>query len=240
MIWALKNSEKIEATPDTRAICPLCSQEVLSKCGEINKWHWVHVKKESCDSWYESETDWHYHWKMTFGKENAEVIIRKENEYHIADIMTLNNVVIELQNSPIQKKVIAQREEFYGKKLIWLINGEKFAQNFSTYNEEYEDYLWNNEDSKPKKKILRKSFLATEWSFDWKYNRKTWKEVKRPVFIDFGDEDLFWVKEGMGKYWGEGIWVAKEMFIRKYGGSVEYLRKTCLLQRRTNESETIK
>jgi len=52
---------------------------------------------------------------MTFGKENAEIGIGKEGKRHIADILTNQNVIIELQNSPISKRIIKEREDLKQK-----------------------------------------------------------------------------------------------------------------------------
>jgi len=109
MLFAIVNGEKVEATPKTTGKCTLCERTVFSKCGEVNVWHWAHHKDESCDSWYEPETEWHKNWKLTFGKDNCEIVIIKDSIRHIADIFTKENVVIELQNSPIQKPIIRKR-----------------------------------------------------------------------------------------------------------------------------------
>jgi competence CoiA-like predicted nuclease len=70
---------------------------------------------------------------MIFGKDNSEVIIKKDGIKHIADILTKNEVVIELQNSPIQKPIVRRREQFYGEKMLWVINGERFKSNFNIH-----------------------------------------------------------------------------------------------------------
>ena len=88
MIWALVYNEKIEVTPGAKGICTTCNGKVFSKCGKVNVWHWAHFKDENCDSWYEPESFWHKHWKLTFGKENTEIGIEKEGKRHIADIIT--------------------------------------------------------------------------------------------------------------------------------------------------------
>ena len=123
------NHKKVEPKPNSYGKCPLCSGRVLSKCGEVNVWHWAHFKAENCDSWYEPESYWHLRWKMTFGKEHSEIVIKKEEKWHIADILTENDVIIELQNSPIQQNIIRKREEFYGERMIWVINGIHFKHN---------------------------------------------------------------------------------------------------------------
>ena len=218
MFWAIVENDKIEAIPKLKGTCPLCNGKVFSKCGEVNVWHWSHLKDESCDHWYEPETFWHLHWKMTFGKENAEIVIKKNRKKHIADILTKEKVVIELQISPIQKPIIRKREEFYGEQMLWLINGDNFKENFNLSvgegNPFYEmERQWDIEAGRRK---------VNDIEFNWKYTRRSWSEVQRNVFIDFGDLNLFWVLEGMGTSKGIGIYVSKERFIKKYGGNYEY------------------
>lgn len=225
MLFAFVNGEKIEALPKTIGKCPLCERTVLSKCGEVNVWHWAHSKEESCDSWYEPESEWHKNWKFAFGKNNCEVVISKEGIRHIADIFTNEGVVIELQNSPIQKQIIRNREIFYGERMIWVINGKPFKNNFHYHrsrsrqlDEDEEYYLKYNPLAK-KNTQARKD----EYSFSWSWCRKSWTVALRQVFIDFGDENLFWVQEGVGTNNGIGKLVNKEIFIKKYGGNVELL-----------------
>jgi competence protein CoiA len=209
MLYALLNNEKVEAKPQMEAICPCCEGKVFSKCGEIKIWHWAHKKEkdESCDNWYEPETDWHYYWKMAFGKENSEVVIKKENKKHIADVCTKNKVIIELQNSPIQKQVIRQREEFYGERMIWIINGLHFSHNFTIHSLQADD--------------IKKSELSTHW-FVWNRSRKSWKDVKRHILIDFGGDNLFCVKDGMGDKVGEGYRISKKFFFDRQKGNYNF------------------
>jgi competence CoiA-like predicted nuclease len=155
MIWALKNNEKTKATPKEKAICPLCNEEVISKCGEIKVWHWSHKADFDCDSFGEPETEWHINWKNNFPKEQQEVIIGK----HRADIKTKNGIVIELQNSSLSTIKIKEREEFY-KNMIWLLNGKKLA---------------NNLDLRKNKDII---------TFRWKHPPKSWWYSKKPIYID--------------------------------------------------------
>ncbi|MCB9283158.1 MAG: hypothetical protein H6563_03715 [Lewinellaceae bacterium] len=223
MLWAFVNKEKVEASPKTKGLCPLCENQVFSRCGEINSWHWAHYKGEGCDNWYEPESFWHLHWKRTFGKDNAEVVIEKEYKKHIADIFTKEGVVIELQNSPIQSQVITERESFYGSKMLWLINGDTFKENFEIHEgaETFGIYRHFPE--------YRKSIKGIKPShrFNWKWSRRSWKAAERPIFVDFGADCLFWVVDGMGTFGGTGKYVSKKQFINKYGGDYEYyLQKT--------------
>jgi competence CoiA-like predicted nuclease len=216
MLYASLNNEKIEAIPKTKAICTLCEKDVFSKCGEVNVWHWAHLKEENCDKWYEPETQWHKDWKNQFGKELSEIIITKNGEKHIADIQTKENVVIELQNSPILKPIIRKRELFYGEKMLWVINGINFKDNFVT-KPDYRHRLYKNTSEgwihKYTGELPPKDFLE---SFYWKWCRRSWDEAQRPIFIDFGDENLFWVKVGMGTNSGRGKFVSKKRFFNKY------------------------
>jgi len=225
MLFATVNGEKVEAIPKTTGKCTLCERTVFSKCGEVNVWHWAHHKDESCDSWYEPETEWHKNWKLTFGKDNCEIVISKDGIRHIADIFTNENVVIELQNSPIQKPIIRRRENFYGERMIWVINGKPFKDNFryhrsrSVQLDEDEEYYLRYNPLVSKNPQPRKN----EYYFSWSWCRRSWTDVQRNVFIDFGDENLFWVLEGMGTSSGKGKLISKEMFVKKYGGNIELL-----------------
>lgn len=136
MIWALKESERIKATPQEKAICPSCNSEVISKCGDIKVWHWSHKSSFDCDDFSEPESEWHLNWKNYFPKEWQEVCIKKckysheciessncQLTKHRADIKTKEGLVIELQNSPLSSEDIIKRENFY-KNMIWILNGE--------------------------------------------------------------------------------------------------------------------
>lgn len=246
MLFANVNNEKVEASPKTNGKCPLCEGDVLSKCGEINIWHWAHYKDKSCDSWYEPETEWHKNWKLIFGKENCEIIISKNGGRHIADILTTNKIVIELQNSPIEKSVIRKRESFYGEEMLWVINGKDFKDNFriaapthsETINAELEYYYRHNP-------LLSETEKANglkakdELDFQWSWSRKTWSDAQRSIFIDFGDEDLFWVQSGMGTSSGKGKKIKKEVFLKKYGGNLEKIETLIDNQKNDSTESTI-
>lgn len=141
--------------------------------------------------------------------------------------MTNENVVIELQNSPIQKSIIREREDFYGERMLWLVNGEVFKKNLIV-----KDY-WEDQDYREMMSLPRppvrwarrrpeiKKGINGEF-FKWKHPRGSWKDVQKTVLIDFDEDSLFLVKEGMGTSQIRGTYVAKEKFIKKYGGNYEY------------------
>jgi competence protein CoiA len=188
----------------------------------VNVWHWAHLKQESCDNWYEPETKWHKDWKNQFGKELSEIIISKDGEKHIADIYTKDEIVIELQNSPILKPIIRKRELFYGERMIWVINGITFKDNFRIFK----DTRYNDDDDYTVVgEILIDRYTGEIISeekgeeFSWSWCRKSWSEVLRHIFIDFGEENLFWVKKGMGTSKGRGKYVSKVKILNKYFGN---------------------
>lgn len=215
MFWANVNYEKTEPSPKSFGTCPLCNGKVHSKCGEINEWHWAHYKGENCDPWYEPESSWHLDWKNTFGKECAEQSIKKNGVLHRADILTKEGVVIELQNSPIPINVIYEREDFYGEKMLWVVNGIHFKDKFHIHELDGSYNRWSSVHNQSKN-------LNGKKGFEWKHARKSWAEVNRPVFIDFDTETLFWAYHGMGTKKGLGIFVSKQDFINKYGGDFGY------------------
>lgn len=137
MQFALYNNLRKEAEPKLKGLCLHCKNEVIAKCGSKNMWHWAHVKAENCDAWSEPETEWHRNWKNCFGAEFSEIRIEKDNAYHIADVINKNGIVFEFQNSSISAEIIKKREAFYGEKMIWVINGNSFKDNFRIYEEEY-------------------------------------------------------------------------------------------------------
>jgi len=157
MKWAIKNGQRILATPNNKAECPLCKKEVIAKCGLIKVWHWAHKSNKDCDNWYEPETQWHLEWKNKFPKEQQEVKVGK----HRADIK-IKDMVIELQNSNLSPKEIIERENYY-KNMIWLLNGRKIAKNLEL-----------------RKK--NKSYIT----FRWKHPPKSWWKAKKPIYLDFG------------------------------------------------------
>ena len=178
--FALVKGKREQAAPRSKGQCPLCKDEVISKCGEINIWHWSH-KNLDCDTFGEPETPWHINWKEQFPKERREVVIGN----HRADVCYKENV-IEFQNKTLQTHEIIEREQHYNYKVLWILNAEDFMfSNFDIYK--------------------KKNYIA----FRWKWARKSWEVSKCKILLDFGEEYLFLIKKiywngkvhGYGKYW---------------------------------------
>jgi competence CoiA-like predicted nuclease len=225
MLYALVNGIKSTASKESKGICPFCETEMTPKCGEFVSWHWAHKKMDSCDPWNKPETEWHRNWKKVFGTHNCEIILKKENQKHIADIKTIHDRIIELQNSPINIETLNSREEFYGNDMIWIINGIKFIDNFifkpfhyleyDTYSPDFDKYAKMHGFTPHYKSTIEE----IKERFEWKRPKGVWSYSKANIYIDFGDEYLFNIKEGVGFAKGVGIKILKQQFIIENGGN---------------------
>lgn len=233
MIRAIVNGKEVEAFLKGRGKCPMCDEPVFAKCGELKRFHWSHFKSSDCSNWTEPETEWHYHWKMTFGESNNEITIKKNGRKHRADIQTKNKIVIEVQNSPISRTQIRQREEFYGEQMIWVLNGNEFKNRFKVIESNHElwkesEYTndWDEEKCEPV--IIKNNVPQPEIGFkdfEWENSKQSWSCAQRTVYIDFGETELFLVRHGMGSSLGNGDWVSKEKFINEHGGDFIYYNR---------------
>lgn len=169
MRYALKNNTKIEAEKNILdAVCGCCFGKVIPACGNINIHHWKHKNKLDCDPWYEPLSEWHLNWQNSFYENFREVIVIKDSVKHIADIKNNNGTVIEFQNSPINTETIQAREIFYDK-MVWVFNIAPVKHNFIISDD--------------------KKFYA------WYYPKRTIYKCKKPVFIDIGDDYLYWINK---------------------------------------------
>jgi competence CoiA-like predicted nuclease len=151
MNFALYENKKVSAEEYKKSDnldlrCPCCNSEVVAKQGEINIWHFAHKVKNRCSEWFKPMTEWHSNWQKCFQNECREVIHKceKTGEKHIADIKTKNDIVIEFQHSSISSKEIKAREEFYGEKMIWVLDGNSFNIEFEILHQK--DYYYDIED----------------------------------------------------------------------------------------------
>ena len=126
MRYAIVDGERAEAKPRLRGACQCCGGQTISKCGEHVVWHWAHRRREDCDPWWESETEWHRSWKDRFPPDWQEVVHcdPATREKHIADVKTPHSLVIEIQNSPIHPEEMRSREKFY-ESIVWIVIGDR-------------------------------------------------------------------------------------------------------------------
>lgn len=172
---------RVEAWPKARALCPLCQRVVQARCGEIVDWYWAHEQGASCDSWAESETPWHYWWKLRAEPDQREVVLGE----HRADIRTPKGV-IELQHSPITPEKIREREAFYGQ-MIWLLDGRRMVFGLNEFGlddvariERVEVSPWSGLSPPP----------AGFAYWLWRRPRTSFLAAKKRLFIDLGEEVL--------------------------------------------------
>ena len=164
MLTAISAGERILATPEAKGICPVCDAELIPKCGEIKAWHWAHKSLRDCDTWAEPEGDWHYGWKKLAGLENTEVVIKKDDRVHRADIKTPGGLVIELQHSPLSTADVRDREDFY-KNMIWVVDGDEVCPNMAL-----DQYV-----SKTDSLYFRHGEIKKSWV----------NEISKPLYIHF-------------------------------------------------------
>ena len=169
MLW-VKMVDESQPAPrglyDELALCPACKSVVIPRCGEVNIWHWAHEAGSICDRFSEPETQWHLEWKEHIDENRCEVVITKAKSVHIADIMTTDGTVVELQHSPISSDMIQDREHFYGR-MIWLFDADKFIDNL-----EFRD---------------RDEYISFRWKHPWKSH---WA-CGMPVFWHLGDTSIY-------------------------------------------------
>lgn len=157
------SGNRIISNPNTKGKCPICHAEVIPKCGEIKAWHWAHKSIQDCDTWSEPESEWHYGWKRLAGLDNTEIVIKKNDSIHRADIK-IDNRVIELQHSNLASDEVREREEFYGN-MIWVIDGDELIK------EVVVDRMISKED---------------KFYFTYSLKKRAWmKEIQKRVFYHF-------------------------------------------------------
>jgi competence protein CoiA len=173
MKFALVNGQKVEASKRENGNCIFCSSRVIAKCGEIKVHHWAHLGIRQCDSWLESETEWHRLWKNKFSIEWQEQILYDEitKEKHIADVCTDKGFVVEFQHSHMNPIERSKREEFY-KNMVWVVDGTRLKKDYPRLQSSMRHF----------RQISRNTYQieAIHECFP-----QTWTESAVPVVFDF-------------------------------------------------------
>lgn len=181
MRFALVNGRKAAPQPRLRGICQYCQEEMIAKCGKFVRWHWAHKSRQSCDPWWEAETDWHRNWKNEFPEEWQEVVHTDERtgERHIADVKTPHGFVVEFQHSALSGEERRSREDFY-QDMIWIVDGDRGTTD--------PQFFRMGLSSKPLK--LSPLMYGLEY---WGSSRllERWQEDQAHVFFDFGDSAVW-------------------------------------------------
>ncbi|MBR1907750.1 competence protein [bacterium] len=204
MKYALLNGKIVEPNKNIKkAICPLCGEIVISKCGKIKIFHWAHKSKQNCDPWQENETEWHRNWKNNFPKECQEVIMFDENtgEKHIADVKTKTDIILEFQHSYINTNEQCSREKFY-KNVIWIVDA----------NKSYNNFIKNKNDITLKLFSKEKYFYTM---YPLLLFPQKWLDSRSYVIFDFGIDDLYCIFPQKVNFKTIGMCMSKHEFIEK-------------------------
>lgn len=185
MLYANVNGSKSLPMKGKRGVCPSCGEIVAAKCGAIVTHHWSHLAGSECDPWAEKIGPWHLGWQNLVDAQNVEVVLVP----HRADIVGNDDVVVELQHSPISAEGIAAREAFYGN-MVWLFDA---TERFELLNTGRRTFF---------------SFLRT----------KHIALCTKPVFLDFGGMivQVESFTDAMAKLDGYGMTRTPEWFVDQY------------------------
>lgn len=165
----------------------LASHKVIAKQGEIKRWHFSHVGESDC-RFGKGKTEWHLWWQERVKKENLEIMMKRDDSFHIADIVNNEGIVIEIQHSNMSEETIRERQDFY-KNMIWIFDcmGGKVI-----IEKVVKDMM--------KMKINGSSFFL---------------KAKKPFFIDLGHRGLIEVIKHKGNIMVGRKWTLSD-FDRKY------------------------
>lgn len=179
MHFALIGNNRIEAQPQFKGLCSCCSKPVIAKCGTRKIWHWAHKSKTDCDNWWEPETEWHRAWKNNYPADWQEISLLNERtgEKHIADVRTVNSLVIEFQHSHIDPKERTSREQFY-KDMVWVIDGTRLKRDYPRFLKEWKSGGISEVRQTDKSGIFEVWF--PEFCFP-----EAWLKSSVPVIFDF-------------------------------------------------------
>lgn len=161
-----------------RGICPVCKAPLVAKKRTIRVPHWSHFGARQCDDWYQPKGPWHRYWQDQFPDDWQEVVVEREGVKHIADVKAANDIVIEIQWSPISCEEISAREKFYNK-MLWIVGASDTSNNGRL------------------KRFIERSledtgYGACVWEADdVSFESEKWLNCMRPVFVDVnGAEDV--------------------------------------------------
>ena len=145
MHFAIINNNRVEAQPQLQGLCSCCLKPVIAKCGTRKIWHWAHKSKTDCDSWWETETEWHRTWKNNYPFEWQEISLfdKGAGEKHIADVCTPHNLVIEFQHSHIDPEERTSREKFY-QNMVWVVDGTRLKRDYLRFRESVASFKQTN------------------------------------------------------------------------------------------------
>jgi hypothetical protein len=133
------------AERESKYFCPICGNEVRLKKGEIYAPHFAHINGTCSDTWNYDMSWWHRTFQDYFPLECQEIIVKCGRRKHRADVL-IDDIVIEIQHSPISISEFNERNNFFkeaGYRLAWIFDlSEQYASENIYYQENRgQDYL---------------------------------------------------------------------------------------------------
>lgn len=192
MLYGIINGEKVSPQKGLNAICQDCGNELISKCGLINIWHFAHVSGSECSS--KPETEWHRKWKSYFKKELVEVKMIGCR----ADVC-IGNTILEFQNSSITAEEIESRERIHldnGKRTVWIVNGEDFSDRVEFNKGKYGGYMMRMKH--PRKHIFHMKTALIDFGTEVVLIKKKYS-YKNYLIQRFGPK-LYFIFDSFGKH----------------------------------------
>jgi len=191
MLLAVKDGTRVRPTrTGERGTCPVCEGEVVSRCGEINVWHWAHRVVTGCDPWIEQESAWHAEWKSLVPETWIEIIIEKDGKRRCADIRLPNGRVVKLQRTPLSPEQIREYESFFGA-MLWIFDVREARETTDAFGKPRLD-LRKKEMSELVKQMQGVTETPSHYrTFRWKHPKKHIAYAARTVFLDVGNAHVF-------------------------------------------------
>lgn len=152
-------SEEIKKAKKEKWFCPGCHSQVIIKSGKVNRSHFAHKTRETCDLFSENESEEHLKGKELIANNCDKYGIEYEVEAFLPelnqrpDVLIQEKIAIEFQCSALSLERFKERTESYlnnGYQVIWLL-GEKFhlknklsalQKQFIYFSESKGFYMW--------------------------------------------------------------------------------------------------
>lgn len=152
-------SEEIKKAKKEKWFCPGCHSQVIIKSGKVNRSHFAHKTRETCDLFSENESEEHLKGKELIANNCDKYSIEYEVEAFLPelkqrpDVLIQEKIAIEFQCSALSLERFKERTESYlnnGYQVIWLL-GEKFhlknklsalQKQFIYFSESKGFYMW--------------------------------------------------------------------------------------------------
>lgn len=224
---AMIDGELKPPTKGAHGVCPDCHGKVVAHVGTDTS-YFSHLPRFPWDKWWEPETRWHIEWKEHFSIGQRENSILKSSKEHIADVQTLQPIVIEFQHSRLSGDNIKERENFYGD-MVWVVDAS-VGKNMEMFEHHLSRCQSHLTPTITKPDILPPSLININeiWRFYWPGNSRFFRSwaapnAAKPVFLDFDSMGFWWLlsydHDNANPRCGYVMRIAPEAFLNWLGGN---------------------